>query len=92
METNITRAEDTRTQMAKNDLINNKRVAIDTAHTTVIKSAPSLMQQGRNLSYNMGTTIRKAIQHVKYDNQHVQFDTNNRVTTFFNDDATAMIT
>ena len=85
-------AEDTRTTMAKNDHKNKKRIAIDAAHTSKITPTPSLMQQGRNLSYQMGTTFIKAIQHLKYANQHVQFNTNNKITTFFQDDTAAMIT
>ena len=60
-DTNITIAEDTRTSMAKNDLTNAKRVTIDNAHEPSIKPAPSLMQQGRNLSYRKGTSLRRAI-------------------------------
>ena len=50
------------------------------------------MQRGRNLSYRMGTSLRRAIQHLQYDNQRVQFDTKNRVTTFISNDVAAMIT
>ena len=78
--------------MAKNDLTNAKRVTIDNAHNPSNKPAPSLMQRGRNLSYRMGTSLRRAIQHLQYDNQRVQFDTKNRVTTFIKDDVAAMIT
>ena len=79
----ITMAEDTRTENAKNDRTNKKRVSIDAAHTATAATQPSLLQQGRNLSYKMGTTFWKAIQHLQYANQHVQFKTNNKITTFF---------
>ena len=88
----ITMAKDTHTENAKNDRTNKKRVSIDAAHTATAATKPSLLQQGRNLSYNMGTTFRKAIQHLQYANQHVQFKTNDKITTFFQDDTAAMIT
>ena len=85
-------AKDTRTENAKNDRTNKKKVSIDATHTATAKSQPSLLQQGRNLSYKMGTSLRKAIQHLQYTNQHVQFKKNNKITTFYHDDTASMIT
>ena len=78
--------------MAKQDLINVNRITIDNAHKPYNKPAPSLMQWGRNLSYRMGTSLHRAIQHLQHDNQRVRFDTENRVTIFFSDDVAAIIT
>ena len=64
-------AEDTRTENAKNDLKNKKRLSIDAAHTAKAATQPSLLQQGQHISYKMGTTFQKAIQHLQYANQHI---------------------
>ncbi len=45
----IDMAEDERTEMAKSDKSNARRVAIDTAHSKPTKPSPSLLQQSKNL-------------------------------------------
>ena len=67
----------------KNGHKNKNRIAIEAAHTSKVATKPSLMQQGQNLGYQMVTTFIKAIQHLQYANQHLQFNTNNKITTFF---------
>ena len=77
--------------MAKQDIKNEKRATIDHAHKPANKPNLSLVQQGHNTSYQMGTSLRRAIQHLRHDNQRVLFDTKNSVTRFHRGNITAMI-
>ena len=78
--------------MAKQDIKNEKRATIDHAHKPANKPNLSLVQQGHNTSYQMGTSLRRAIQHLRHDNQRVLFDTKNSVTRFHCKSIAAMIT
>jgi hypothetical protein len=56
-DTNITLAEDKQTVMAKEDTTNARRVAINSAHNQRCKPSVGLMQQGLNMSNNIGVII-----------------------------------
>ena len=88
----ITLAEDERTDMAKQDAKNGKRITIDNAHKQQDRPTQTLMQRGRNAGYRMGTSLRRAIQHLTYTNQRVRFATRNKTANFRSDDSATMIT
>jgi hypothetical protein len=73
----ITEAEDERTTMAKEDKSNTKCAAIDAAHkfnTTDI----GLIQQGRNIMYNIGSAFKWKMKNIT-GMKHVHFSCNTRV-------------
>ena len=78
--------------MAKNDSKNAKRVRIDAAHQPNPKSKPTLLQRGRNVTYSIGTSLRRRMHKIGRDKHRVQFSTANSVTSFDSDDNAAMIT
>ena len=60
----ITIAEDERTSLAKGDTKNAKKQKIEDAHKPTSQPALSLMQRGRNASYSVGTSFKRAVQHL----------------------------
>ena len=66
---NITIAEDIRTDMAKQDIKNAKRDTIDHIHNPVSKPTLILVQQERNTSHQMCTSLRIVIQKLRHYNQ-----------------------
>jgi hypothetical protein len=73
----INRAEQERTEMAKKDTNNPRRKAIDEAHK-ILKKEIGLLQTGKNMSYNIGTTIQRAINKLT-NNKHVHFGQNTTI-------------
>jgi len=63
-------AEDERTEMAKSDKSNARRVAIDTAHSKPTKPSPSLLQQSNNLGQMLSAATRRLVRKITNSNQH----------------------
>ncbi len=63
-------AEDERTEMAKNDKSNARRVAINTAHSTPTKPTSSLLQQSKSLGRMLGAATRRLVRKITHSNQH----------------------
>ena len=59
----ITKSEDERTAIAKQDFKNVRRITINSAHTSnnQIKSKPELLQQGKKVGYALATTVRRMV-------------------------------
>ena len=86
-------AEDERTEMAKSDKSNARRVAIDTAHSTSTKPQPSLLQQSKNLSRMLSAATRRLVRKITNSNQHrVTFAGQAMVAEYNPEDTTVMIT
>ena len=71
----ITKAEDERTVIAKQDRKDARRVAIDTAHAAYHRdrTKPQLLQQNNNIGYVLATTMRKLVHNFTNNNQQVRF-------------------
>ena len=71
----ITKAEDERTAISKQDFKNARRITIDAAHAAnkKIKSKPALLQKGKNVGYALATTVRRMVCKFTCDNQKVRF-------------------
>ena len=76
----------------KNDTKNAQRVMIDAAHQTDRKPQPNLLQRGRNVTYSIGTSLRRGLQKISSEKHRVQFSKANSVTSFGSADNAAMIT
>jgi len=63
-------AEEKRTEMAKNDKSNARRVAIDTAHSTPTKQNPSLLQHSKNLGRMLSAATRRLVRKITNSNQN----------------------
>ena len=59
----INKAEDERTVMAKNNFKDAMRVKIDAAHAATRKPKPKhdILQQGKNVGYDISTTVRRLV-------------------------------
>ena len=90
----ITKAEDERTAMAKQDCKGATRINIDTSHTAYHQSRakPQLIQQGKNIGYVLATTVRKLFHNFTNNNQQVRFRHKSTVTRFHNKEEPIMIT
>ena len=88
----ITIAEDERTSLAKGDTKNAKKQKIEDAHKPTSQPALSLMQRGRNASYSVGTSFKRAVQKLRHDNQRVRFASANSVAQFNSNDLATAIT
>jgi uncharacterized protein YPO0396 len=77
IERSITRAEQERTEMAKKDTDNPRRKAIEEAHK-ILQKEIGLLQKGKNISYNIGNTIQRAINKLT-NNKHVHFGQNTTI-------------
>lgn len=92
LERSITKAENERTIMAKADTTNKQRIAIDNNHQLKPPTL-SLLQQGRNLGYNISTSIGRTIKKINSNSKRVHFAAKHKVRTFRTDQVTAaMIT
>ena len=82
----ITKAEDERTAMAKQDCKDARRITIDTAHAAYhrARAKPQLIQQGKNIGYVLATTVRKLVHNFTNNNQQVRFRHKPTVTRFHN--------
>jgi hypothetical protein len=56
--------------MAKNDKSNARRVAIDTAHLTLTKPNPSLLQQGKNRGRMLSAATRRLVRNMTHSSKH----------------------
>ena len=92
LDVNINIAEDIRTNMSKKDITNSKRATIEHSHKPSNKPTLILAQKGRTYSYWVGISLRRAIQHLRHDNQRVWFDTENSVTQLHRDAIADMMT
>ena len=82
-----------RTVLAKNDDVNVQRVAIDSAHSTTAPNSLTVLQRGVNAGYNLSTKFRRAIQHLKRNNQPtVRFERKPEIVTFRKEEEATMVT
>jgi phosphoribosylformylglycinamidine (FGAM) synthase PurS component len=72
LDRSIRRAENERTELAKNDVNNPQQKAIDAAHR-ILQKEISLLQQGKNVSYSIGTTIKRALNKLTSQSKTVRF-------------------
>ena len=78
--------------MARNDAKNAKRVTIDVAHQPDKKPTPTLIQQGHNAIYSIGTSLWRGLLKISRDKHRVRFATANIITKFDSADMAAIIT
>jgi len=89
----IDMAEDKRTEMAKIDKSNARRVAIDTAHSKPTKPSPSLLQQSKNLGRMFSAATRRLVRKITNSNQHhVTFAGQDMVAEYNTENSTEMVT
>ena len=89
----ITRSEDERTVLAKNDIANVQRVGIDTAHSSCEPNSITLLQRGVNAGYNLITKFCQAIRNLKRNNQPiVRFACKPKIVTFRKEEEATMVT
>ncbi len=89
----INLAEDKRTEMAKSNKSNARRVAIDTAHATPTKPKPSLLQQSKNLGRMLSAATRRLVRKITNSNQHrVMFAGQAMVAEYNTKNTTVMVT
>ena len=88
----ITLAEDERTFMAKYDKTNMRQVNIDAAHTATHKNKTTILQKGNNMGNAFSTATRRLISSIKRDDKNVQFRRNPKITIYYHDDNTTMLT
>ena len=90
----ITKAEDDRISIAKQDFKNTRRITINATHKAnhQTKSKPELLQQGKNKGYSLATTVRKLIRKFKNNNQQVRFVHKPTVARFYKKEEPIMIT
>jgi hypothetical protein len=86
-------AEDERTEMAKNDKSNARRVAIDTTHSTPTKPKTFLLQQSKNLGRMLSAATRRLVRKITNSNQHcVMFAGQAMVAEYNSENSTVMVT
>jgi hypothetical protein len=86
-------AEDERTDMAKSDKSNARRVSIDTAHSKPTKPNPSLLQQSKNLGRMLSAATRQLVHKITKSNQHrVTFAGQAMVAEYNTENTTVMVT
>ena len=89
----ITRSEDERTSLAKDDTTNAQRVMIDAAHSASSPTSLTFLQRGVNAGYNLSTKFRRAIRNLKNNNQpRVQFARKPDIVTFRKEEEATMVT
>ena len=85
-------AEDERTEMAKSDKSNARRVAIDTAHLTPTKQNPSLLQHSKNLGQMLSAEKRRLVCKLTNSNQNrVTFAGQAMVAEYNTEDTTVVM-
>ena len=89
----ITKAEDERTAIVKQDHRDARRITIDTAHAAYhrSRSKPQLLQQGKNIGYVLATTVQKLVRKFTNNNQQVRFRHKPTVARFHKTEDTIMI-
>jgi len=86
-------AEDKRTDMAKSNKSNARRVAIDTAHLKPTNPNPSLLQQSKNLGRLLSAATRRLIRKMTNSNQHrISFAGQAMVAEYNTKNSTGMVT
>ena len=90
----ITKAEDERTAIAKQDFKDARRITIDAAHTAnhKAKAKPQLIKQGKNVFYFLATSVRKLVRKFTNNNQQVRFRHKPTVASFHKMEEPIMIT
>ena len=90
----ITKDEDERTAIAKQDFNDTRRITIDAAHAAnhQAKVEPHLLQQGKNIGYVFSTTVRKLVRKFTNNNQKVRFRHKPTVARFHKKEEPIMIT
>ena len=89
----INLAEDERTEMAKSNKSNARRVAIDTALSTPTKPKPFLLQQSKNLGRMLSAGTRRLVSEITNSNQHrVAFAEQAMVAEYNIKNSTVMVT
>jgi len=88
----INMAEDERTEMAKSDKSNMRKVAIDTADSKPTKPILSLLQQSKNLGLMLSAATRRLVRNITNSNQHrVTFAGQAMVAEYNTKNSTVMI-
>ena len=82
----ITKVEDERTAIAKQDRKDARRINIDAVYAAnhQAKTKPQLLQQGKNIGYVLATTVCKVVHKFTNNNQQVRFRHKPTVTRFHN--------
>ena len=90
----ITKAEDERTAISKQNCKDARRITIDTAHAAYhqARATPPLIQKGKNIGYVLATTVRKLVHNLKNKNQQVRFRTKPTVMRFHNEEEPIILT
>ena len=90
----ITKAENERTAMAKQDCKDARRVTIDTAHSDYHQaiSKPQFIQQVMNVGYVLATTVCKLVHNFTNNNQQVRSRHKPTVIRFHNEEEPIIIT
>jgi hypothetical protein len=83
LDTAITQAEDEQTTMAKLNINDAKRAAIDSAHARTDKSCVRIMQQGHNMVHSIGSAFKRAVKTIN-NTKHVCFSLQHKVCTIKN--------
>ncbi len=86
----ITQAEDEQTTMAKLNINNAKRAAINSAHARTDKSCVRIMQQGRNMVHSIGSAFKHAVKTIN-NTKHVHFSLQHKVCTIKNNNVVMMM-
>jgi len=81
LDDSITLAEDERTSLAKADKTDEKRMAINAAHTKRGTPSIGLAQRGCNAAYSLGSAFNRTIKKVN-KNKHVSFATHPVMVTY----------
>ena len=85
-------AEDERTTIAKGNIDNPKKRAINSMHTQRVKPAPGVIQKGINMGLSMRATIKQAMRFIRADKKRVRFATTITIAEAKQDSATIMVT
>ena len=90
----ITKAEDERTAIAKQDRKDASLITIYIAHAAyhLSRSKPQLLHQGKNIGYVLAKTVCKLVHKFTNNNQQVRFRHRPTVTRFHNEEEPIMIT
>ena len=90
----ITKAEDERTAIAKQDLNDARRITVDAAHAAnyQAKVKPQLLQKVKNIGYFLAATVRKLVHKFTNNNQQIIFRHKPTVARFHNKEEPIMIT
>jgi len=91
LDNSITRAEDERTILAKDDNSNKKRLAIDAAHIKRGTTTIGFAQRGRSAVYSLGSAFNRTLKKIN-KKKHISFATHNKVHQYTNNEQHIMVT